>query len=281
LVKNDTTMTRKNFTEIINCFQPPEEALLPQLEKEVAQYPYSQTLWMLLAAGWALYDPLKFQQNLPKIATIVPARAQLKEVVSRSVNKSPLIIPVFSIIEDTLVVVPVPPEVPEVEETFVPVEVEIVAEPSVTENYLQTLMNQLEEIENEITDFIDETQNRPQPQPQETMPAVGYDITKVYDPQSEKKIQSDTKKHETALIIDQFLEKQPTIPRTTGEFFNPENVIEQSIDESQQPVSETLAIILEKQGQYQKAIEIYRKLILADPNKSSTFAPRIENLSNI
>jgi len=271
-------MTRKNFSEIINCFQSPEEAQLPQLEKEVFQYPYSQTLWMLLAAGWALYDPLKFQQNLPKIATIVPARAQLKEVVSRSINKSPLIIPVFSIIEDTPVVVPVSQEP---EETFIPIEVEVISESSITENYLQSLMNQLEEIENEITDFMDETQNRPQPQPQEITPVTDYDIKKIEEPQPEKNIQSDTKKHETALIIDQFLEKQPTISRTTGEFFNPENIIEQSIDESQQPVSETLAIILEKQGQHQKAIEIYRKLILAYPEKSSIFAPRIENLSNI
>ena len=271
-------MTRKNFSEIINCFQPPEEAQLPQLEKEVAQYPYSQTLWMLLAAGWALYDPLKFQQNLPKIATIVPARAQLKEVVSRSVNKSPLIIPLFSIIEKAPVVLPSQ----EPEETFIPVEEDaVLATPSITEDYLQTLMSQLEEIENDISDFMDEAQNRPQPKPQETMPVAGYDITKIYEPEPEKNIQSDTKKHETAQIIDRFLEKQPTISRTTGEFFNPENVIEQSIDSSQQPVSETLAIILEKQGQHQKAIEIYRKLILENPEKSSYFAPRIENLSNI
>ena len=268
-------MTRKNFSEIINCFHAPEEALLPQLEKETEQYPYSQTLWMLLAAGWALYDPLKFQQNLPKIATIVPARAQLKEVVSRSINKSPLIIPLFSIIEKTPVAPP-----PEPEETFAPDET-IVSEPSITEDYLQMLMNQLEEIENDISDFMDETQNRPRPKPQKTTPSTGYDITKIYEPPPEKNIQFDTKKSETALLIDRFLEKQPTISRTTGAFFNPENVIEQSIDSSQQPVSETLAIILEKQGQPQKAIEIYQKLILENPEKSSYFAARIENLSNI
>jgi tetratricopeptide (TPR) repeat protein len=267
-------MTRKNFSEIINCFQSPEEALLPQLEKETEQYPYCQTLWMLLAAGWALYDPLKFQQNLPKIATIVPARTQLKEVVSRSINKSPLIIPVFSMIEKTPVAPP-----PEPEETFIPDE-ETLSAPSVTEDYLQTLMNQLEEIENDISDFMDVVQSRPQPKPQDTTPVTGYDISKIYETYPEKNTQSDTKKHETSLLIDRFLEKQPTIPRTTGEFFNPESVIEQSIDNSQQPVSETLAILLEKQGQPQKAIEIYRKLILENPEKSRFFAARIENLSN-
>ena len=268
-------MTRKNFSEIINSFYPPEEALLPQLEKDAEQYPYCQTLWMLLAAGWALHEPLKFQQNLPKIATIVSSRSQLKEVVSRSVNKSPLVIPLFSIIEKAPVT---PPQEPE--QTFVPEE-DTTATPAITEDYLQTLMNQLEEIENEITDFMDEAQNRPQPKPQDTTPASGYDITKIYETYPEKNTQSDTKKHESALLIDRFLEKQPTIPRTTGEFFNPENVIEQSIDNSQQPVSETLAILLTKQGQHEKAIEIYQKLILEIPEKSSYFAAQIQILSNI
>ena len=268
-------MTRKNFSEIINCFQPPEEALLSQLEEEAEQYPYCQTLWTLLAAGWALYDPLKFQQNLPKIATIVPVRAQLKEVISRSINKLPLIIPVFSIIETTPVV---PPQEPE--EMIDAVEKDI-HEPVVSENYLQTLINQLEDIENNISDFMNETQNRPQLKPQETIPTAIYDITKIYEPCSEENTQFDAKKSETSLLIDRFLEKQPTISRTTGAFFNPENIIEQSIDNSQQPVSETLAILLEKQGQHQKAIEIYQKLILENPKKSSYFAARIENLSNI
>jgi len=273
-------MTRKNFSEIVNRFQPPAETLLPQLEKEAEQYPYCQTLWTLLAAGWTLHEPLKFQQNLPKVATIVPSRSRLKEVVSRSVNKSPLVIPLFSMIETTPVAPPQKADKTLLPETFVP-DKDSTSSPSITEDYLQTLMNQLEEIENEITDFMDEAQNRPQPKPQETTPAGGYDITKIYETYPEKKTQSDTKKHETSLLIERFLEKQPTIPRTTGEFFNPENVIEQSIDNSQQPVSETLAILLTKQGQHEKAIEIYQKLILEIPEKSSYFAAQIQILSNI
>jgi len=271
-------MTRKNFSEIVNRFQPPEEALLPQLEQEAEQYPYCQTLWMLLAAGWTLHEPLKFQQNLPKIATIVPSRSRLKEVVHRSVSKLPLVIPLFSMIEKTPVAPPQETEKTVVPETFLSDDTS--SSPSVTEDYLQTLMNQLEEIEDEIADFMDETQNRPQPKPQEITPTGGYDIAKIYQTYPEKKTQSDAKKHETSLIIERFLEKQPTIPRTTGAFFNPENVIEQSVDNSQQPVSETLALLLTKQGQHEKAIEIYQKLILEIPEKSSYFAAQIQNLLN-
>lgn len=43
--------------------------------------------------------------------------------------------------------------------------------------------------------------------------------------------------------------------------------------------TETLAVILEKQGKYDKAIEIYKNLMARNPEKSSIFAARIERLS--
>ncbi len=42
--------------------------------------------------------------------------------------------------------------------------------------------------------------------------------------------------------------------------------------------TETLAIVFEKQGKIAKAIEVYEKLILKYPEKSSTFASRIDEL---
>lgn len=44
--------------------------------------------------------------------------------------------------------------------------------------------------------------------------------------------------------------------------------------------TETLAVILERQGKYDKAAEIYRKLLAANPEKSSIFAARIRELEN-
>ena len=42
--------------------------------------------------------------------------------------------------------------------------------------------------------------------------------------------------------------------------------------------TETLAIILEKQGKLDKALAVYVNLLAHNPEKSSTFAPRIEKL---
>jgi hypothetical protein len=42
--------------------------------------------------------------------------------------------------------------------------------------------------------------------------------------------------------------------------------------------TETLAVILKKQGRYDKALTIYKNLLANNPEKSSIFAPRIEEL---
>ncbi|MBR1784407.1 MAG: hypothetical protein IJ760_03090 [Bacteroidales bacterium] len=42
--------------------------------------------------------------------------------------------------------------------------------------------------------------------------------------------------------------------------------------------TETLAVILEKQSKFDKALEIYENLLARNPEKSSIFAPRIERL---
>ncbi|MBQ8704100.1 MAG: hypothetical protein IJ524_06975 [Bacteroidales bacterium] len=45
--------------------------------------------------------------------------------------------------------------------------------------------------------------------------------------------------------------------------------------------TETLAVILEKQGKYDKALAIYENLMARNPEKSSIFAPRIERLNEL
>ena len=59
-----------------------------------------------------------------------------------------------------------------------------------------------------------------------------------------------------------------------------EDLGKKSISDGSPIETETLAVIFEKQGKFEKAIDIYKKLIVKYPEKSSTFATRISELES-
>lgn len=63
------------------------------------------------------------------------------------------------------------------------------------------------------------------------------------------------------------------------EFYSPAKKAKESLSEKQLPVSETLAKIYLMQGNYPKAIEAYKELSLAFPEKKIFFANQIEDLN--
>jgi hypothetical protein len=85
-------------------------------------------------------------------------------------------------------------------------------------------------------------------------------------------------------LIDRFIRNQPRISQPRKDFFNPVDKARQSSVDHEDIVSETLARIQLQQGNPEKAIKIYRKLSLNNPEKSAYFAAQIEkiqeNLSN-
>ena len=82
-------------------------------------------------------------------------------------------------------------------------------------------------------------------------------------------------------LIDQFILNQPTLAKPKRSELEDSPQEDLSATEFSLPISETIAILLTKQGKYLQAIELYEKLSLIKPEKRLYFASQISELQNL
>lgn len=89
-----------------------------------------------------------------------------------------------------------------------------------------------------------------------------------------KEIKQDKKQ-----IIDTIISTNPTISRPKKEFYSPSKQAIKSVDDEKLVYTETLAKILEMQGNFSKAISAYEQLSLTIPEKKTFFVQKIKDLN--
>jgi tetratricopeptide (TPR) repeat protein len=100
----------------------------------------------------------------------------------------------------------------------------------------------------------------------------GRPIEKKEKPAAQPKVRKED-------LINRFIAQEPQISKSSkSEFFKPSKMAKLSLVENNDFVTETLAKIYEQQGNKQKAITIYKKLMLTYPEKKNYFAARISAL---
>jgi len=104
------------------------------------------------------------------------------------------------------------------------------------------------------------------------------EIEKLDEINEDEEKEGDRKKVAVNELLEKFINEQPTISRPVKDFYSPLKNARESIEESDDMVTETLAKIYALQKNYSKAITAYEKLILLYPEKKTFFASRIENL---
>ena len=85
---------------------------------------------------------------------------------------------------------------------------------------------------------------------------------------------------EQLAIIEQFIKKEPRIqPTRQGDtIVEVEDLSESSTTLNGPLVTESYAKILSRQGRFQQAIEVYKKILVKNPEKSAYFAEKIAEL---
>lgn len=84
--------------------------------------------------------------------------------------------------------------------------------------------------------------------------------------------EKDEQKDETSDLIDRFIEESPQISPVKTAFFSPAQMGKMSLVDDESFVTETLAKIYAKQGDFKKAAQAYKNLGLKYPEKRIYFA---------
>jgi hypothetical protein len=107
-------------------------------------------------------------------------------------------------------------------------------------------------------------------------------VDKKEDDESSKKHSSTKDKVKKGIdLIDNFIQNEPRIRRDIKVVDKQEDISLGSLDEKEGFMSETLASIYVKQKLFDKAIAVYDKLVLKNPEKKAYFASQIERIKKL
>ncbi len=253
---------------------------LPELEQLIEAYPYAENFRILYALNLLVLDDFRYQQNLTKAAFYSSDRKKLKYLVDtmQAEEKED-----FSQITQAKIE-PEPPII--IEKAKEDEKIKSSQNSILPLKEIKPLKEKksLTEDNKEDRIFEREKQIKQIRTKAELLRLVKKRLAQIEANKKENNVEHVEKKEQevsNSSIINRFIKNQPSISRPDKkEFYNPQNeAIESTIDDDEFLITETLARIHADQGNLQKAIEIYQKLILKIPEKSSYFAARIQDLN--
>ena len=242
-------MDKDRFQHIINNPQSINDNDIELLSSMVDAYPYFTVAQVLLAVGYNLKEDKKLNRQLRFAAAISPDRNALRHLLAESKDKKEtcdLPDEFGNERQQTLETIVIP------EIDLSKSQEELSKEMALLEEKRKSLDELKSLIEQRIIELEREKEN----------------VNK------EEKVLSKTE------IIDKFIAENPQISRPKQEFYNPMIVAQTSVIDRENIISETLATIYLNQGYVEKAISVYQKLSLKNPEKSVYFAELIEKAKN-
>ncbi len=273
-------MNKDKFTSYLENQELLDISSTDQLEELVQVYPYCQSVRMLLVMNLFRNNSIRYDNELKTTAVYVNNRNVLrKHIESVNVDDGKVLFPDEDVSnesvsgEDKIDEAETPESIKDIGDT-----VEVGEEKSANSKHIEPETSGLsveEEAENiaQLRAIVENHLNELE---------VANESRRQTEKQSEteeqyKKTEAKKKPDKTkSQIIEEFIKNEPSISRPRAEFYNPVSKAKQSVTDSQNIVSETLAKIFYDQGHLEKAIKIYQKLSLKFPEKSSYFAALIK-----
>ncbi len=258
------------------------------IKKLLNQYPYFQTVQLLLTKKYQLEDNPEFENQLRKAAAYAGDRKNLYYLMHPETAS-------IDIAE------PQPKELPEVKqkkEAPAREEPKTVKAPSVKATpKKQPITDPSEEpviekkVKKEKQPVVAKSKKEKKPQPGiETFEVRSFtewltfykmsqSAHPVEDPFEKEEAFTIARDEENIQLIQEFMEQRESDrPKTDDDPKYLEHIAGKSLEEDKELISETLAEIHLIQGNLSKAIEIFEQLSLKFPKKSSYFAKKIEEI---
>ena len=282
-------MTREQFESYLDAPEKIEPEIVSELKSMVDEFPFCQTTRLLYVTGLRNQKSISFDDQLNLMAAYSPDRKSLYYLINPvAVKNEPVEQAITAEPDDTNETISESKvESATVEEVEValstPFDLTKDEEPpldeyELSENYLHELVGtslsfDLQEKE-EIREEKDKGSSSSIALEMESETDEKHDFSSwltIFDDDSSEKMSQES-------IIDNFLKSEPKIKPQTKSNLPTTNLARNSALIHDEIITETLAKIHVEQGNISKAVEIYNKLSLKFPEKSSYFAAQIKFL---
>lgn len=242
-------MDKERFQYIIKNPQSINDDDIEMLSSLVATYPYFTIAQVLLAVGYDLKEDKKLNKQLRLAAAMSPDRNSLRHLLADTKEK-----------KNTC---DLPDEFGNDSQQLL----DSIVIPEIDLNKSQEELSKEMDLLEEKRRSLDELKNLIE--------------QRIIELEREKEVaDKEDKTLSKTEIIDKFIAENPQISRPKQEFYNPMTVAQASVVDKENIISETLATIYLNQGYVEKAISVYQKLSLKNPEKSVYFAELIEKAKN-